>query len=385
MKIVWVTRSFLDYRIPVYKELKALNKGQFKLIFNEDYVPNRVVEKAKAELGDSCIGLKGELTIGNKDTTNKWANKGLRIPIQKGLIKRIKMEKPDIIISDGFFQWTYAALWLRFFYKTPHVMCYERTHHTERNAQWFRVFYRKVAIKWIDMICCTGKLCSDYVQSLGFDLKKVTYGHMVADIDTFNIDKSNVKKDYFIDKVDDLNTLIYIYVGRLVDAKGINELLFCWNNFQKRKKVKLFLIGDGPDREKYELKIEEMELKNVVFLGKIEYEKLSHLYKSADVFVMPTLEDNWSLVVPEAMAAGLPILCSIYNGCYPEYITEKNGWVFDPLDQVDFLSNLEKSYHCNYLKELGVASKEIISNFSPLEASKSILKAINQVKHNNVN
>ena len=89
MKIVWVTRSFLDYRIPVFKALKGLNKGEFKVIFNEDYIPDDVVTKVKKELGDSCIGLKGELTLGNKNTTNKWANKGLRIPFQTKLIKTI--------------------------------------------------------------------------------------------------------------------------------------------------------------------------------------------------------------------------------------------------------------------------------------------------------
>ena len=47
MKIVWVTRSFLDYRIPVFKALKGLNKGEFKVIFNEDYIPDDVVTKVK--------------------------------------------------------------------------------------------------------------------------------------------------------------------------------------------------------------------------------------------------------------------------------------------------------------------------------------------------
>ena len=64
-------------------------------------------------------------------------------------------------------------------------MCYERTHHTERNAQWFRIAYRKFVLRWIDAICCTGILCSNYVKSLGFKEDKIAFGHMVGDIDTF--------------------------------------------------------------------------------------------------------------------------------------------------------------------------------------------------------
>ena len=85
------------------------------------------------------------------------------------------------------------------------------------------------------------------------------------------------------------------------------------------------------------IKSKDLGLTNVYFIGKVDYDNLPNYYQSADVFVIPTLEDNWSLVVPEAMASGLPILSSVYNGCYPEYVTEDNGWVFDPLDSSDFV------------------------------------------------
>ena len=62
-------------------------------------------------------------------------------------------------------------------------MCYERTTHTERNAQLIRRLYRKAVIKWIDAICCSGKLCGEYVADMGFDKEKITFGHMVADLE----------------------------------------------------------------------------------------------------------------------------------------------------------------------------------------------------------
>lgn len=377
MKILWVTRSFLDYRIPVFKALKALNKGEFKLIFNEDYVPDSVVKKVKQELGDSCIGLKGEFTLGNKSTTNKWANKGMRIPFQPKLIKTIKAQQPDVIISDGFFQWTYAALWMRFFYKTKHIMCYERTKHTERNAQWYRTTYRKLVSKWIDAICCTGVLCSEYVKSLGFSSDKITTGHMVGDIDTFLNARppiSNVFNHYT-----EKESLIYIYVGRIVDAKGIDELLLAWREFQKNKNVALCLVGDGPERLKYERKSEDIGLTNVHFLGKVNYDDLPQYYQSADVFIIPTLEDNWSLVVPEAMASGLPVISSIYNGCHPEYVKDSNGWVFDPLESENFQSQLNSSYVCKNLKKKGANSKQIISEYNPQKAAMSIYNTIDVI------
>ena len=46
----------------------------------------------------------------------------------------------------------------------------------------------------------------------------------------------------------------YIYVGRIVDAKGINELLLSWKKFEKNKNVALYLIGHGPQKNKYDNK-----------------------------------------------------------------------------------------------------------------------------------
>jgi len=72
----------------------------------------------------------------------------------------------------------------------------------------------------------------------------------------------------------------------------------------------------------------------VRFAGRVHYGDMPAYYAACDALVMPTLEDNWSLVVPEAMAAGKPVLCSVHNGCWPELVHDgENGWVFDPLDR----------------------------------------------------
>jgi glycosyltransferase involved in cell wall biosynthesis len=79
---------------------------------------------------------------------------------------------------------------------------------------------------------------------------------------------------------------------------------------------------------------------------------------------MPTLEDNWSLVIPEAMACGLPVATTYYNGCYPELIQEgKNGFVFDSLRQEDILRTL-KAFKQMDLKAMGRESQRIEQDFS---------------------
>jgi glycosyltransferase involved in cell wall biosynthesis len=380
-KAVWVTKSFLDYRIPVYEELSRRFDDHFVLIYNADYVPERCRKKAASVLGPRARGLRGEhaLKLGPQ---NGFANKGWRIPYQPGLVRAILEEKPTVLITDGFFQWTYAALWLRATRGLPHVMCYEKTMHTERHAQWYRTRFRRWALRRIDAMCCNGWLCGEYVRSLGFPSDRITYGHMVADVAGLQQAVAAVTDEQALALVTrhNLRGIVFLFVGRLIPLKGLRELLTAWKRFRTRmpeQEATLLLAGDGPERAALQRYCEAQRLVDVRFAGLVDYDRLAVYYRCADALVIPTLEDNWSLVVPEAMACGLPILCSTYNGCWPELVTLENGWVFDPLlpdTTADVL--MEASLSREKLSQLGEVSRRIVGEHTASRAADAICEAV---------
>jgi glycosyltransferase involved in cell wall biosynthesis len=381
MNITWVIRSFLDYHIPVFKALDQKIGHRLHVIFAKDFIPPRVSQKAEGILGPRAIGLSGEWKFGAEDY-NYMANSLLSIRFHPGLMKAIKKSNPDILIGDGFFKWTTAALLYKIIHKIPIVVCYERTAHTERNAQWYRVAYRKFAMRWIDAMCCNGKLTGEYVKSLGFPEKNILYGHMAADTAGLQNDIAKVTKEQVLELKNayNLTGVVFLYVGRFVQCKGITGFLKVWKKFSEdisNCQATLLLVGYGPQRNEVEELIKLYKLSNVRLTGFVNYNNLARYYKAADVFVIPTLEDNWSLVVPEAMACGLPILCSKYNGCWPELIhPDENGWVFDPLDEENTLQSLiicrENE---SRLTQMGQKSELIVDNYTPEKAADSILSA----------
>jgi len=375
MRIVWTTWFFLDYRIPVFKELSQLEGVDFYLLYNSDIKFGNINQKIKAVLGNQVIPMTGSINLSHKFTSGV-ANKGFRIPYQPGLIRRISQLKPDVMISDGFFQWTYAPLVLRAIKGIPHVMCYERTSHTERNAQIIRRIYRKAVMRWIDAICCSGKLCGEYVASMGFDKEKITFGHMVADLEHLR-KKSNEQEGHCAElkKKLGLSGIVYLYVGRIHEMKGVMNMLAAWLEFVSGlvDTPTLLIIGSGDQDEALRAEIDFQNLDSVKFLGWINYDDITYYYGIADIFIIPTLEDNWSLVVPEAMACGLPVITSIYNGCWPELVHESNGWVMDPLNHRNFVDTLYESFKAkDSLKRMGESSLEIIRKYTPLTAAMSI-------------
>lgn len=372
MRIVWCTLQFLDYRIPVFEALSKLDDVELYLVFNGDINSNRILDKITTVLGEKAIPLYGEISL-NTAKSESFANQGFRLPFQKNLISTIKKLKPDVMVSDGFFQWSYATLYMRATKDIPHVMCYERTLHTERNAQKIRTIYRKFVLKYIDAIACSGLLCKQYVRHLGFK-KSITEGFMVADIDSFvnDFNKKNLQKQQSVKKNNE--TVNYLFVGRLIKLKGIIELIDAWRKFiETVDQVKLTIVGGGELEEYIHSQIENNGIASIDLVGRVEYDEVLKYYKKADIFILPTLEDNWSLVVPEAMAVGLPVMTTIYNGCYPELVKPENGWVFDALNPNDFLNKLMESYKARHkFSEMGEASKEIVKNYTPQTAAKSI-------------
>lgn len=380
-QITWVTRSTRDYRVPVFEALDSSCGHRLTVIISDQWTPKRVLKRIREVLGSRAVILSGEKNFGNSWSTMRMANRSISIPYQPGLLKAISETEPDILVGDGFFQWSGPALYYRITRKVPLVICYERTFHTERHAQWFRVLYRRLALKWVDAVCCNGSLSAEYTQSLGFPSARLTTGQMAADVEGLKkraeavtaADREHRRKQWRA------KGTVFLFVGRFIELKGLRQLIEGWRLFEQEVPGAntLVLVGKGPLEDELRSLVEEYGLREVCFAGPVEYKDIATAYTAADFFVMPTLEDNWSLVVPEAMACGKPALTSKYNGCWPELIQEgRNGWVFDSLDPIDIRRCLVLAIQNQHrLEELGEQSRQIISCHTPERAARSILDA----------
>lgn len=365
MKILWVNPSFLDYRVPVYQKLNELTNGNFHIIYSKNRVPDRIVTKISGVLGQNAVGMENEKSFGLAGKGD-FANTEYKIPYQPGLYKAISSVNADIIIGEGFFQWTPMALLRAMLKRKKFLIAYERTEHTERNCPRWRTLYRQVISKFVDGYSANGQLTIEYLEKIGVNKDKIFLGGMSADsenlvsgVNTFSSEDKKVLNEGLGIK----GGLTYLYAGQMNERKGVMFMLKAWRKHVEQFPADTLLaIGTGPLFEAF--KSEYADLNSVKLLGMVDYDIIYKYYAIADVFIIPTLEDNWSLVVPEAMACGLPVACSIYNGCYPELVKEGvNGKLFDPLHEDTLIETL-KYFHTQNLTAMGDASKEIEKSYN---------------------
>lgn len=125
-----------------------------------------------------------------------------------------------------------------------------------------------------------------------------------------NIDRRNVvalRKKYNLSKKD----FTYLFVGRLAEEKNVEFLLNITKDLVKKyPNMKLLIIGDGPDKGKYEaISKKNHTEENIIFTGKVEWNLIPSYYQLADAFITASTTETQGLTVIEAMAATLPVIC----------------------------------------------------------------------------
>lgn len=382
MKILWISPWFGNYRVPVYEELNRLSGGNFHLICSKENTRDLVREKLRNSLGDNAIVMEGEQATTYGNLSSDFANAGLVIKKQPGLYKKIKEVNADVIITEGFGGWAPSGIRYAVTHRKKLCMFYERTEYVERNAPKWRVIYRRIVGMPVDHFLVNGQLTEYYLHNvLKFRKKPIMKGCMCADSFGLAEDVSNFsysKKAELAASLHLSDGKTFLFVGQMVERKGITQLLSAWRKHTARfPKDNLIVIGSGILLDSL---IKEYEdVKSVRILGGVGYDKIYQYYALCDIFIMPTLEDNWCLVVPEAMACGKPIACSIYNGGHYELIRDgMNGYRFDPLDEKSILWVLEK-FQTSDLVSMGQRSREIESDFTPDKAAGRIFEACKKV------
>lgn len=167
-----------------------------------------------------------------------------------------------------------------------------------------------------------------------------------------------------------------LYVGRLSHEKGVDLLLDAIKLRENLKKVKVDIVGDGPERQYLEeLAFQRYHLKNVVFQG--YQENIVDFYKTAKFVVVPSRREAFSLVALEAKMMGVPIV-GFNTGGLKENILDRITGELVEKENVNCLgATIEKMYMNSELCALySQNAKKVWKNSNDLYAWKNLLNKI---------
>ena len=129
-----------------------------------------------------------------------------------------------------------------------------------------------------------------------------------------------------------------VYVGRLADEKGLENLLKSMALLKKKfPDVTLTIVGEGPLRKKLEDLSNELNMReSISFEGAVPHSRISEYMRDADALVLPSISEGLSVVILEAMACGTPVIASNVGGVGDIVSDGFNGFVVEPGDVAGF-------------------------------------------------
>ena len=190
----------------------------------------------------------------------------------------------------------------------------------------------------------------------------------------------NLTRHIFEEYPPEKDPVIFIFVGRIMKEKGIDELLFVAEKIKQEYPGVIFQII-GSYEEDYKEIIEKLQQEDIVkFIG---YQKIIHpFYKNASVVIVPSYHEGMSNVILEAASTGRPVLASDIPGCKEGFDDGITGIGFPPHDKLALYEAVERFLNLSYesRKEMGSrARKKIEMEFDRNIVIESYMEEINHL------
>lgn len=126
-----------------------------------------------------------------------------------------------------------------------------------------------------------------------------------------------------------------LFVGELNEGKGVGRALRVAHVLQQGGvSLRLRLLGDGPDRPRYEAWVREKGLGGVSFMGWVPRTEIARYYAAAHFILLPSRSEGWPKVLSEAMAYGaVPVAAAVSS--IPQILRAAGAGVAIPVEDTD--------------------------------------------------
>lgn len=205
---------------------------------------------------------------------------------------------------------------------------------------------------WTNMVDC-------YIALTGFAKQKLIEGGLPGD-------RIRVKPNFVlpdpgskwksIRSDEDMSDAYALFVGRLVQAKGVLTLMKAWEQLPH---IPLKIVGDGPSREQVEAPIREGKTLSVNYLGRLPRPDTINTMKGARFLVFPSeWYEGFPVTIAEAFASGVPVICSRLGSMQEIVEDGKTGLHFQAGNAEDLAGKIRWAWeHPDEMNAMGRAAR----------------------------
>jgi Glycosyltransferase len=276
------------------------------------------------------------------------------------ILKELDQIMPDAVLSGAiaFPSGASAVDWAKRNNKAVVIFDDSKLEDVPRNFMVNKI--KKTIYSNVDAVLCPAKDWLPTLRYWEFKKEAVFFGENV------------VNNQFWSKKTNYIQTLpehYFLTVGRQIERKnfiGLLNAFYSLHAYNPESKYELVLIGNGPERETLENSVPDKMKNKVHFLDFKSQDELREIYQRATFFILPSIAEQWGLVINEAMAVGLPVIVSKQCGCASSLVKDhQNGFIFDTnniAELNDVLQNADR-LNADQLKKMSNISLDIIQQW----------------------
>jgi glycosyltransferase involved in cell wall biosynthesis len=286
---------------------------------------------------------------------------------------RLVRARPDVIISGGYsIPSFYACLYCKLT-GAKLIIYSDGTPAYERKLGWLQHLARKMLVPRVSAFIAKSKPAADRFEELGGRGRIFLAPHTTNLAPLLAI---GANRDW-----SERPELRILSVGRLISRKGVQHLIRAVAAMRPvRRPVSLTIVGSGPLQGELEALAGSLGVHGIRFAGFVDQDELPAYYAAADVFVLPTLEDPFGMVLLEAAASGLALVASEHAGATVDFVKHgENGLMCDPRDEralSELIAALADS--SSLVRDLGSAAYQLARLRTPDRTAEKYVAAIMQ-------
>jgi len=323
MRVLIGTNILSPYRVPLFNALAGQEELKVKVALLAETEANRQwrIEGSNAQF-DYCVLPGKHCSLASE----------LHVHLNWGLGRVIKQFKPDVLITGGYDN---LAHWMTLFYvkilHKPLILWFESSLLSAKYTKGPLFAAKQFFVRQADAYVAFGTKAKECLLALGAKPEKVFMGINTVDMNWFRDRCRTIRAQHtFKQGRAGYPPVLLLYVGQLIPRKNVLTILAAMEHLHDPD-IGLFIVGSGPQEAELKELCRHHELQNIYFEGFKQQLELPRYYALADILVLPSTREVWGLVVNEALANGLYVLCSNHAGAAYDLI--KDGWngrTFDP-------------------------------------------------------
>jgi glycosyltransferase involved in cell wall biosynthesis len=317
IRVTVVTNILSPYRLPLYQCLASMPGLDVTVILLAESEANRQWHNDL-----QADGFATRVLPGKSFYLWRWE---LPVHLNRGLGRMLDSQEPDVVMVSGWDQIGYwqAAWWCR--RRSIPLVLHNgstRTSGLHKGRAWMAL--RRTMVRLATSYVAYGSQAREYLLSLGAQPEQVHVGLNTVDVDAMAtaVQEERAKSE-FSQRRSAYPPILLLYVGQLIPRKRLDLLLHALASVETDD-LGLLIVGAGPEEQSLRDLAASLSLRNVYFEGFRQPAALPHYYALADALVLPSDREVWGLVVNEALAAGLYVICSDTVGASFDVIYR--GW-----------------------------------------------------------